>query len=110
METEIEVNDSDFDEKVIERSKETPIIVDFWAEWCGPCKMLGPVLGSIAAEYGRKFILAKVDVDKNKQKAQEYEVRSIPTVKMFKNGVIVDEFIGATSKEQAEKWINKNLE
>ena len=109
METEIEVNEANFNEKVIEASKTMPIVVDFWAEWCAPCKMLGPILEKLAEEYDGKFILAKLDVDKNKSLAQKYEIMSIPCVKMFKNGVITDESIGAISEEQAKEWLDKNL-
>ncbi len=107
---EIEVNDADFEEKVIEKSKTIPVAVDFWAEWCAPCMMLGPVLEKLAKEYNGKFILAKVDLQKNKQKAEEFEVRSIPNVKMFKNGKVVDEFIGAVSEEQVKEWLDKNIQ
>ena len=109
METEIEVNDGNFNEKVVEASKNKPIVVDFWADWCAPCKMLGPVLEKLTKEYGGKFILAKVDLTQNKEKAEQYEVRSIPNVKMFKNGDVVDEFIGALSEEQVKEWIDKNI-
>jgi len=109
METEIEVNDANFDEKVIEASKNKPIVVDFWAGWCGPCKMLGPILEKLAKEYNGKFILAKVDVNENKEKASQYEVRSIPNVKLFKDGVIIDELIGYLSEEKVKEWLDKNL-
>lgn len=109
METEIEVNDADFNEKVIEASKNKPIVVDFWAEWCGPCRMLGPTLENLAKEYGGKFILAKINVSENQAMAQKYEVKSIPYVKMFKKGNAVDEFIGALPKEEVKEWLDKNL-
>jgi len=109
METEIEVNDADFNEKVVETSKTKPIVVDFWAEWCAPCIMLGPVLEKLAKEYNGKFILAKVDLTKNREKAEQYGVRSIPNIKMFKNGAVVDEFIGAIPEEQVKEWLNKNI-
>lgn len=109
METKIEVSDSDFNEKVIEASKSTPVVVDFWAEWCAPCRMLGPILEKLAKEYGGKFILAKADVNEIKQKAGEYGIRSIPNVKLFKNGEITDEFIGALPEEEVKKWIDKNI-
>lgn len=109
METEIEVNDGNFEKEVIEKSKNIPVVVDFWAEWCPPCKMLGPILEKLAKEYNGKFVLAKADLNKNQQKADQYNVRSIPNVKMFKNGNIIDEFIGAIPGEQVREWLNKNI-
>ncbi len=106
----IEVNDSNFEEKVIKQSKEVPVIVDFWAEWCMPCLMLGPVLEKITEEHKGKLILAKVDVDKNPKISQKYRIDSIPAVKIFRNEKIVDEFIGAVPESQVREHINKNLE
>ena len=109
METKIEVNDADFKQNVIEKSKTIPVVVDFWAEWCMPCMILGPVLEKIAKEYAGKFILAKVNLEKNQQKAQEYNVRSIPNVKFFKNGKIIDELIGALPENEVKQWLDKNI-
>jgi len=109
METEIEVKDADFNEKIIEASKSKPIVVDFWATWCMPCNMLSPVLEKFAKEYNGKFILAKVNVDEAKAASQKYDIMSIPCVKLFKNGEIADEFIGAIPKEQVKEWLDKNL-
>ena len=88
--TEIEVTDDTFEMEVIERSQREPVVVDFWAEWCGPCKTLGPVLEAKTAEKG--VVLAKLDVDANQRIAQEYNVSGIPAVKAFRNGVVVAEF------------------
>ena len=109
METEIEVKDADFNEKVIEASKSKPIVVDFWAPWCGPCNMLSPVLEKFAKEYKGKFILAKVNVDEARTTAQNYGVMSIPCVKLFKNGEVADEFIGAIPESDVKEWLDKNL-
>ena len=106
---EIEVNDRDFDKQVIEKSKEVPVVVDFWAGWCMPCMMLSPVLESLAKEYKGKFILAKIDVDRNREKAQEYGVMGIPAVKMFKKGRMVDEFVGVVPEDAVRKWLDKNI-
>jgi putative thioredoxin len=109
MEIEIEVNDSDFQEKVIEASKKVPVVVDFWASWCTPCWMLSPILEKLAKDYNGKFILAKVNVDENPRLAERYQIMSIPSVKMFKNGKIVDEFLGAMPEPLVKKWLDKNL-
>ena len=106
---EVEVNDNNFDKDVIEKSKEVPIVVDFWAEWCPPCKILGPVLEKLAKEYNGKFVLAKADVNQSRQKAAQYKVMSIPNVKMFKNGGVVGEFVGALPEEQVKEWLDKNI-
>jgi putative thioredoxin len=105
----IEVSDSNFDKEVIEKSKKVPVVVDFWASWCGPCMFLGPVLEKAAEEYKGKFILAKLDVDNNMINSQKYGIMSIPNVKMFKGGKIVDEFIGAIPESKVKEWLNKNV-
>ncbi len=107
--TEIEVNDKNFDNDVIERSKKTPVVVDFWAKWCMPCLMLGPILEKLAKKYNGKFILAKMNVDESPLKSREYAVVSIPSVKMFKNGKVVDEFIGALPEHMVRQWLDKNI-
>jgi len=109
MENEIEVSDNDFEKKVVEKSKNVPVMVDFWSETCPPCRMLGPTLEKLAKEYNGKFILAKIDLQKNRQKAQEYEISSIPNVKMFKDGKIVDEFIGLKPEDEIKEFLDKNL-
>ena len=107
--TKIDVTDSSFEKEVIEKSKEVPVVVDFWAEWCGPCRMLGPTIEKLASEYEGKFVLAKFDVQENPQKATEYAVMSIPSVKLFKDGKIVADFMGALPEDVIKDWLNKNL-
>ncbi|RLE47712.1 thioredoxin [Candidatus Woesearchaeota archaeon] len=109
MENLIEVNDSDFEEKVINKSKEVPVVVDFWAAWCGPCVMLGPTLERLAEQFGGKFILAKLNVDENPSVSQTYRIMSIPSVKMFKDGKVADEFVGALPEPMVKEWLDKNL-
>ncbi|RLJ05421.1 MAG: thioredoxin [Candidatus Aenigmatarchaeota archaeon] len=107
--TKIEVTDNDFQEKVVELSERLPVVVDFWAVWCTPCLLLGPVLEKLADEYDGKFILAKVNVDQSPATSQKYGIMSIPSVKMFKNGKIVDEFVGALPEPAVRQWLDKNL-
>ncbi|HEY1141617.1 MAG TPA: thioredoxin, partial [Lysobacter sp.] len=86
---------ANFEADVLQKSLETPVLVDFWAEWCGPCKTLGPILEKLAGEYSGAFVLAKVDVDKEQELGAAFQVRSIPTVFLVKGGQLVDGFPGA---------------
>lgn len=104
-----DVTQTDFPTKVIEASKQQPVLVDFWAGWCGPCQMLMPVLAKLADAYGGKFLLAKVDTDNEQALAGRYGIRGLPTVKLFKNGAVVDEFSGARSEGQVRAWLEPHL-
>lgn len=104
----IEAKDDDFEEKIVKKSKETPVLVDFWAPWCMPCETLGTVLEELAEERD-DFVLAKVNVDDANSTARKYGIRSIPNVKLFADGEIKAESIGAKAKKVMESWLDKNL-
>ena len=103
----VEVSESDFQYEVLAYSSQVPVVVDFWAEWCGPCRMLSPILESLAEENQGAFRLAKVDVDANQQLAMQYGVQGIPAVKAFRNGQIVAEFTGAQPEPQVRQFLSQ---
>lgn len=98
------VDNSNFQSDVLQSSE--PVVIDFWAEWCGPCKMIAPALEEISSEMGDKVKIAKVNIDENPELATQYGVRSIPTLLIFKDGEIVANKIGAAPKSQLSDWIS----
>ncbi len=102
-----EVTDSTFDEVVL--SSEKPVIVDFWAEWCGPCRMIAPILAELAEEYHDQIIVTKVDVDSNPESAAKFGIRNIPTMLFFKGGKVVDKQVGAVAKKVLESKIKAHI-
>lgn len=107
--TVVDVTDASFEQMVIEESKSRPVVVDLWAEWCGPCKSLGPILEKVAGERGGQFLLAKLDVDTNPATAQAFGVQSIPTVVAFKAGQPVNGFVGAYPEQAVNEFVDSVL-
>ncbi len=103
----VEVTDSNFQTEVLKSEK--PVLLDFWAEWCGPCKMIAPVVEELAKEFDGKLKVGKVDVDSNQQTSMQYGIRSIPTLLIFKGGKVVDQLIGAVPKKMLAEKVAKHL-
>ena len=103
----LHISDADFDEKVLKSS--APVLVDFWAEWCGPCKMIAPILDDVAKEYQGRIKVAKLNIDENPMTPPKYGIRGIPTLMIFKNGNVEATKVGALSKSQLTAFIDSNI-
>ncbi len=107
MADEIILSEDNFENEVLKSV--IPVLVDFWAEWCGPCKMLGPVIEEIATLYSGRAKVGKVNVDQNQVLSQKYGIRSIPTLILFKDGAVVEQIVGAQSKQKIQELIDKSI-
>ena len=103
----LEITDQSFQEMVLNSDK--PVLVDFWAVWCGPCRTLGPIIEEVANDFEGKAIVGKVDVDNNQQVSVDYGIRNIPTVLIFKNGEVVDKIVGVATKEVIAEKLSAHL-
>ena len=105
----VKLTDANFEEQVINASKDKPVLVDFWAPWCGPCQMQTPILEKLAKELGDKALITKLNVDENPQSSTKYQIQSIPNLKIFKNGKLVEDLIGLRMKEQLLDSLQKHF-
>ena len=103
----VNFTDASFDKDVL--NAEVPVLVDFWAEWCGPCRMMAPTVDQVASDYAGKVKVGKLDVDSNQQTAARYGIRGIPTLLLFKGGQIVEQKVGAIGKPEFQKMLDKHL-
>jgi len=103
----VHTNDSSFDKDVLQSDK--PVLLDFWAEWCGPCKMIAPLLDEAAGEYADKLSIVKINIDENPNTPQKFGIRSIPTLMLFKGGTVDAQKLGAMSKSQLTEFLDSNL-
>lgn len=105
----MDVTDADFQDNVLEKSWEVPVLADFWAPWCMPCQLFKPVLEKMEKNFKGKFVLAKINVDVAQKTASAYGVMGVPSIKLFVDGEIVDEFTGAMPEEKLKKWLDSHI-
>ncbi|MEL7832501.1 thioredoxin [Fodinibius sp. Rm-B-1B1-1] len=109
MSKALELTDDSFEDEVLNADSDQPVLVDFWAEWCGPCKMVGPIVEELAEEFDGKAKVGKVDVDSNPEISTKYGIRSIPSLLIFKDGEVVDQIVGAVPKAQLKKQLEAQV-
>ena len=107
MSNAIDISDDNFDSEVLKSDK--PVLIDFWAEWCGPCKVLGPVIDEVAEDYSDRVKFVKLNIDNNPSNTQKFGIRGIPTLLLFKNGEKIDTSVGVLSKSELPSFLDKNL-
>ena len=107
MSNAIDISDDNFDSEVLKSDK--PVLTDFWAEWCGPCKVLGPVIDEVAEDYSDRVKFVKLNIDNNPSNTQKFGIRGIPTLLLFKNGEKIDTSVGVLSKSELASFLDKNL-
>ena len=107
MSNAIDISDDNFDSEVLKSDK--PVLIDFWAEWCGPCKVLGPVIDEVAEDYSDRVKFVKLNIDNNPSNTQKFGIRGIPTLLLFKNGEKIDTSVGVWSKSELASFLEKNL-
>ncbi len=107
MSNAVDINDENFDTEVLKSDK--PVLIDFWAEWCGPCKVLGPVIDEVSVDYSDRVKFVKLNIDHNPSNTQKYGIRGIPTLILFKDGEKADTSVGVLSKSELAEFLDKNL-